>query len=266
MARKAIGKKLRFEVFKRDKFQCQYCGEKAPEVVLHVDHVQPVAEGGDNDILNLITSCESCNLGKGARPLDQHQELEKQRDQLEALAERREQLEMLINWREELRSLEQDEVSAVAAAIEHYSSEWTVSDTGRQNLQRWITKFGLDETITAAETSFKQYFQPNADEQGRSDSWSKAFSYIPRIAGVNQRGGLNEEDTQLYYIRGILRNRLAFVNERVCMSLLRDARDAGADVDKMQELAKEVRNWTQWRSTLEEFIEEHPPGGGDGED
>jgi 5-methylcytosine-specific restriction endonuclease McrA len=64
--RKAIGKKIRFEVFKRDKFTCQYCGEKSPDVILHIDHINPVAEGGGNDIINLITSCVACNLASAA--------------------------------------------------------------------------------------------------------------------------------------------------------------------------------------------------------
>jgi len=55
--REQISKKLRFEVFKRDSFTCQYCGRKAPEIVLNCDHVTPVAEGGTTDILNLVTSC-----------------------------------------------------------------------------------------------------------------------------------------------------------------------------------------------------------------
>lgn len=67
--RKAISKKLRFEIFKRDEFTCQYCGSHPPSVILHVDHIIPVKEGGDNNIDNLITSCSSCNLGKSANSL-----------------------------------------------------------------------------------------------------------------------------------------------------------------------------------------------------
>lgn len=52
--RKPITKKLRFEVFKRDAFTCQYCGRMVPDVILEVDHINPVANGGDNDIMNLI--------------------------------------------------------------------------------------------------------------------------------------------------------------------------------------------------------------------
>lgn len=70
MARKPISKKLRFDVFKRDSFKCVYCGAvPGPDVLLEVDHVQPVAEGGENEIDNLVTACLTCNRGKGAEPL-----------------------------------------------------------------------------------------------------------------------------------------------------------------------------------------------------
>jgi 5-methylcytosine-specific restriction endonuclease McrA len=40
--RKTISKKTRFEVFKRDKFTCQFCGNEAPNVILEIDHLKPV--------------------------------------------------------------------------------------------------------------------------------------------------------------------------------------------------------------------------------
>lgn len=62
-----MSKKLRFDVFKRDLFACQYCGATPSEtVVLEVDHIHPVAGGGTNDIDNLVTACFACNRGKGA--------------------------------------------------------------------------------------------------------------------------------------------------------------------------------------------------------
>lgn len=67
--RKAVSKKTRFEVFKRDGFKCMYCGAHPPAVMLHLDHVNPVALGGINHTDNYVTACEPCNLGKGATPL-----------------------------------------------------------------------------------------------------------------------------------------------------------------------------------------------------
>jgi hypothetical protein len=57
-------KTLRFKVFERDEFTCQYCGKKPPKVVLEVDHIYPKSKGGTDDILNLITACLDCNRGK----------------------------------------------------------------------------------------------------------------------------------------------------------------------------------------------------------
>ena len=58
---------MRFEVLARDHFTCQYCGTKAPQAKLHVDHVIPFAEGGPTCLENLVTACGVCNLGKGDR-------------------------------------------------------------------------------------------------------------------------------------------------------------------------------------------------------
>lgn len=62
--RKAISTRTRFEVFKRDRFTCQYCGRTPPKVILEVDHIQPVAKGGCGDESNLVTACFDCNRGK----------------------------------------------------------------------------------------------------------------------------------------------------------------------------------------------------------
>jgi hypothetical protein len=69
LKRKQISTRTRFEVFKRDGFVCQYCGAHPPQAILHVDHITAVKGGGGNDMDNLVTSCDHCNLGKSAVPL-----------------------------------------------------------------------------------------------------------------------------------------------------------------------------------------------------
>jgi len=63
--RKPISKSMRFSVLRRDGFACRYCGATPPDVVLHLDHVLAVANGGENSEDNLVTACLPCNLGKG---------------------------------------------------------------------------------------------------------------------------------------------------------------------------------------------------------
>lgn len=62
----AVTKRTRFEVLRRDDHTCQYCGAKAPDVTLHIDHVMPVSLGGDDKPGNLVTACKDCNSGKAS--------------------------------------------------------------------------------------------------------------------------------------------------------------------------------------------------------
>lgn len=66
--RKPLPPRIRYEVLERDGYTCQYCGAKAPNVSLHVDHIVPVSEGGTDEMSNLVTACECCNLGKSSLP------------------------------------------------------------------------------------------------------------------------------------------------------------------------------------------------------
>lgn len=84
MQRASISKKLRFDVFKRDRFQCAYCGAHPSEtVLLEIDHIRPVADGGTDEMDNLVTACFNCNRGKGAEPLTSvPQSLEEKADEV----------------------------------------------------------------------------------------------------------------------------------------------------------------------------------------
>ncbi|WP_078628685.1 HNH endonuclease [Streptomyces sp. NRRL F-2664] len=53
-----VSNRLRFEVLRRDRYTCRYCGGSAPDVVLRVDHVVPVALGGTDTPDNLVAACE----------------------------------------------------------------------------------------------------------------------------------------------------------------------------------------------------------------
>ena len=60
--------RLRFLVFQRDRFKCVVCGRSPAthlKVVLHADHVTPLASGGNTSLENLQTLCYECNMGKG---------------------------------------------------------------------------------------------------------------------------------------------------------------------------------------------------------
>ncbi len=57
----------RFNVFLRDRFHCQYCGDRFRTEDLTFDHVVPRSRGGRTTWTNIVTACQSCNLEKGSR-------------------------------------------------------------------------------------------------------------------------------------------------------------------------------------------------------
>lgn len=64
--REASGMK-RLRIYIRDKYRCQYCGEKKPASQLTMDHILPRSRGGDNSPVNVVTACVPCNGRKGDR-------------------------------------------------------------------------------------------------------------------------------------------------------------------------------------------------------
>lgn len=260
----AISKKLRFEVFKRDSFACVYCGASAPTVVLHVDHLKPVASGGDNDIMNLVTACFDCNAGKGARELSDQSALAKQRANLEDLNERRVQLEMLLEWRESLADLEDTRVKAVTDAIAAASAgERLVSEQGKLHVKRWLKKFSLAEVLDAVDASFASNLELGASDDVFVASWGKAFRAVPKIAGI-KRASIDKPYLQdALYVRGILRRRsengdLDEYYYGDALELIEKAFRHGATAESLKACAKTATVWDNFVQMIEKFCAEHP--------
>ncbi len=57
----------RANIYARDEYSCQYCGETLPATELTFDHVIPVMQGGRKDWENIVTCCIACNRRKGGR-------------------------------------------------------------------------------------------------------------------------------------------------------------------------------------------------------
>jgi HNH endonuclease len=233
-----IPNRIRFEVFKRDKFTCRYCGASAPDVVLNCDHVKPVAAGGETDIINLITSCKTCNSGKGAIPLSDGAAVEKQRAMLADLEERRQQIEMMVQWREELRGLATDTVDAVASHISS-RSQFVPNENGRANIRRWLKTFTVDEILRASDEAFDTYLA-YVDDKATTDSWEFAFEKIPGIIRTQRQEGQRPYLRRLYYIQGIIRKRTRATRYQ-CIDYLEHIHLNGMALEEMEEDAKRIR-------------------------
>ena len=63
----------RRNIFKRDRFTCQYCGTQPRRDELTIDHVVPRAQGGQSTWTNCVLACVTCNHRKADRTPDQAQ-------------------------------------------------------------------------------------------------------------------------------------------------------------------------------------------------
>lgn len=153
--RKPLSKKTRFEVFKRDSFTCQYCGATPPSVVLHVDHINPVANGGGNHIDNLITSCDHCNLGKGATVLsDIPQSL---KDRAKEVAEREEQIAGYNKILMERQHRIEDEAWEVVFALEHDKVVESYNRKRLQSIKMFLQKLPFAHVLDAASITASKF-------------------------------------------------------------------------------------------------------------
>ncbi len=57
----------RGNIFARDKYSCQYCGQRFRAEELTFDHVVPIAKGGKKTWTNIVTACIRCNNRKSGR-------------------------------------------------------------------------------------------------------------------------------------------------------------------------------------------------------
>lgn len=251
--RKSMSKKLRFEVFKRDSFTCQYCGRSAPDVILHVDHIHPVSEGGTNDTINLITSCFDCNSGKSNRELSDDAVIKKRKAQLDELQSRREQIVMMVEWNKELASL--DELST-KAAVEYWNEmiapSFSLNDNGIAGIKELVSKYGIKEVLECMRICQRQYLY---DQSGKItlETIAHAFNYIAKVAKVRRTSKDNPYIGDLYYIRGILRNRFYDVDYDA-MKLLKKAYSVGASIDTLKQIAIEENSYSDWLDQMAAIV------------
>jgi len=253
--RKAISKKIRFEVFKRDRFTCQYCGRSAPDIILNIDHILPVSKGGENDITNLITSCFDCNSGKKDRLLSDSETIKRQKAQLDELQERRDQLKMMMQWNRELLNIEKEYLNEANIFWGELVSPYYLTEHGEKELQKLIDKFGLSEVLECMRISTSQYLECDDNNKFTQESVNKSFEYISKIATFRKLSLNKPYIRDLYYIRGILRKRMNYVNNWQSIQILEKAYKNGIDIDRLKSIAIESPSYSRWRDYMEYEIE-----------
>ena len=117
-----------YEVYKRDNFQCCYCGFDGRPFPswfqLSIDHILPRGQGGSNELENLATVCQACNSITSRMKFDHAMSVE-QILKAKISRVRKRQEEYFQFWRKNVAPFYLDKWK---------SGELTVSDEGNDDL------------------------------------------------------------------------------------------------------------------------------------
>ncbi len=261
MKRKAISKRVRFEVFKRDSFKCQYCGQSSPDVLLHVDHIVAVSNGGLSDVTNYVTACVDCNLGKSNKSLDDTTALKKAKAQLDELNERREQIEMMAQWQKGLVNLDAQAVEAAVSLFNSLVAGVSLSATGIDTIRKYVKRFGLQQTLQGIQKSISHYVRHVDNNKEYRESVLLALDKVAGICVLDQRDKDNPNARDFYYIRAILRNRLNREGSNYCdpdfFDWMETAVGAGVPIYRLKELAKDACTWRGFGLDVDSLIDKY---------
>jgi hypothetical protein len=225
-------------------------------VLLEADHIEPVAKGGTDDFLNLVTACKDCNSGKSDKRLSDSVVLDKQRAQLEELQERREQIDMMFQWQKGLLELQDEVVDRLHSIWAEHVSGYTLNEKGLRNLKKLNKTYSVDEIVSAIRIAADQYIEFK-DESPTKASVEIAWKKVGGICRMARLERDNPEVKRLFYIRGILRNRFTHCNEGLAMGLLQRAHELNASIASLEAFAKSAKHWSAWQNGVEEYIAQH---------
>lgn len=141
---KSMTKTLRFKVFHRDGFTCQYCGQKPPDVILEADHIVAKSKGGTEIIDNLITACFDCNRGKSNKDLKKVPK--KIKENLEEIKERRKQLKEFFKYQIDIAN---SDIITMIHLTQYWSNLWDgeyeLNIRGEASIKRFLKALSADE-------------------------------------------------------------------------------------------------------------------------
>lgn len=133
-------------------------------------------------------------------------------------------------------------------------SGFSITEFGRKRIRFMVRKYDFEFIIECLDISADQYLKIDGEDQYTKESAEKAFKYIHRICFHRSSADREPHIEELFYIRGILRNRLTYCDERKSLEYLKQAFSKGKSIEYLSEYALVVKNWTEFKARMEMII------------
>jgi len=160
----SVSQGLRFAVLERDGFACQYCGRKAPEAHLEIDHIKPVSLGGTDDMDNVVAACKDCNGGKAGRLLREAEANKEIRSRLKALAARRALLLQCVEVEQGIQDAKESEMWIIVRHWQEYRGEkpkdqgaWEASYAFCATVRGLLARLDFEEVLRCVDITLARH-------------------------------------------------------------------------------------------------------------
>lgn len=169
----------------------------------------------------------------------------------------RQQMETRMNVAEDLRDIAMETVERLCAYWESYTPGISVNENGRRHLLEWVRTYSLEELTYGMDVAAAHYLR--TDREGRiiPESWENAFWKIRGVCRT-ERALKDEPDLRdLYYIRGILKNKcMHYFNKVQALNGLKAARSWGISIAELRDIALQTKNWNHFVQLISAAVNE----------
>jgi len=157
---------------------------------------------------------------------------------------------MMMEWRSGLHDIEDDALSRLS---DYIGERWfyVPNESGKADLRKWIKRFSFQEILEAAESAFTEIAEVQG-ERVTKESWERAFKKVPAFANVRRRQKDKPYLGELFYIRGIVRNRVRW-RQYDCMAITESAFLAGVPLDAIADLARNIDSVDEFEGGLDDL-------------
>lgn len=132
------------------------------------------------------------------------------------MQESKEQIEMMFEWQNTLIGLEDEVVTQLSDFWSEVAPGYSLNENGLKSSKTLHKKYQIDEILKAMKVASEQYLIFE-DESPTSESVELAWSKLSGICSNKRLEKENPDLSRLYYIRGILKNRLSYCNDNLAI-------------------------------------------------
>lgn len=130
---------------------------------------------------------------------------------------------------------------------------YSITENGIQRIKLLLKYYSCNEIIEAMDISAATYLDYISKDEVTEESWETAYTKIGNIARVVREKESKPELKDLFYIRGILRNRIRGFNDynnSEAIYLLKEAYNKNISIDELKLVALRVDDMYDFREEL----------------